>query len=112
MATHDNLRDARAKIGKTQEWVATHAGMHVTQYNAYERGRSHPLPATLKRIARALETTSEALLGESIQVPRADERIWSAGIQTLDGLREAFRRDVGTLLGVAPAHLAVHIELC
>ncbi len=57
----DNLRAARLAVGKTQEQVASKAGMHITQYNGYERGRSRPAAATLERLALALATTAGEL---------------------------------------------------
>lgn len=40
----------------------------MTQYNGYERGRSVPSPATLARIATALQTTPEELLNRGSAV--------------------------------------------
>ncbi|MDR4306460.1 helix-turn-helix transcriptional regulator [Chelatococcus sambhunathii] len=111
MDISERLKAARAAMGKTQEQVAFEAGMNVTQYNAYERARSRPSPATLERIAAALQTTSEALTvpaavsssaTRASSVPRAD---------VIQNLRDRFREDIAAELGVASDLLGVRIEL-
>lgn len=49
------LTEARHKQGLTQAQVAKKAGMNSNAYAKIERGESQSRPATLKKIARALE---------------------------------------------------------
>ncbi len=97
------LREAREALGKTQEQVAHDAGMHVTQYNGYERGRSRPAVATLERIASALSTTSAALVS-----PESAQPNFEAGFRAM---REQFQAQIAGLLGVSPREVTVRIEL-
>lgn len=97
------LRQAREALGKTQEQVAHDAGMHVTQYNGYERGRSRPALATLDRIATALDTTSGILCGRDGAQPEGNKLLRVA--------REEFQTQVAALLGVSPREVMIRIEL-
>ena len=62
MIIKDQLRSARTQAGMTQERVAHAAGMHPTQYNGYETGRSTPGAKTLGRIATAIGLPIEELV--------------------------------------------------
>lgn len=57
------LRAAREKSGKTQAQVAREAGISEAAYQLYEYGKSEPGVRTAIRIARALDSTVEALFG-------------------------------------------------
>jgi transcriptional regulator with XRE-family HTH domain len=109
MKVGDRLREARLALGKTQEQVALESKMNVTQYNGYERGRSRPAPATLKRIAEALQVTPEALLG----LPASADASVPLGSRDegLRALRSEFQGQVAAILGLAPAAIAVRIEV-
>lgn len=101
------LRERRHELGKTQEQVAREAGMNVTQYNGYERGRSAPSRVTLPRLAKALQTTPEALLPRS-SVKRPD---CEARGDVVRRLRNQFRAEVAAELDLAPDSVTVRIEL-
>jgi transcriptional regulator with XRE-family HTH domain len=105
MELGDQLRQARIATGKTQEEVAKDAGMHVTQYNGYERGRSRPAPETLKRIAHALDIS----IGSLGSPPAMGSGTPSTS--SFDGLRDAFRREVASVLGVPYERISVRVEL-
>jgi transcriptional regulator with XRE-family HTH domain len=51
------IRELRDKRGVTQEDLAHDAGITVGTLSLIERGRSNPAWATVKRIAKALDTT-------------------------------------------------------
>jgi len=106
----DRLRAARLAVGDTQEQVAAKAGMNVTQYNGYERGRSRPTPQTMQRLAVALATDSATLSGEP-HITVADGETTTAVSSTIEKLRDAFRADVAAILGIAAKHIEVRIEL-
>lgn len=109
MDVADRLRDARLGLGKTQEQVAFESNMNVTQYNAYERGRSRPAPATLARIAEALQSTSQALAG---QPPAVDAAPTTAhGEDALRRLKAEFQAQAAAILGVSPTAIAIRIEV-
>ena len=57
-----NLRDARKKLGLTQEEVAERSGVHPTEVSRIEAGKRDPRVSTLKRLAVAVETTPGQLL--------------------------------------------------
>lgn len=58
-----NLRAAREASGKTQAQVAKEARVAERAYQSYEYGNRSPGVRTAIRIARALDTTVEALFG-------------------------------------------------
>lgn len=54
-ALGSNLRDARKKLGLTQEQVAERSGVHPTEVSRIEAGKRDPRVSTLKRLAEAVE---------------------------------------------------------
>ena len=57
------LRAAREQSGKTQAQVAKEANISDRVYQDYEYSKSTPSVTTAIRIARALDSTVEALFG-------------------------------------------------
>jgi len=108
MSVGDRLRAVRLASEKTQEQVAEASGMHVTQYNAYERGRSRPADATLKRIAAALGVDLREL---SATTPRSNSPVKQGGTveSALDRLR-AVVNDVAAEIGLDPERIRITIE--
>jgi transcriptional regulator with XRE-family HTH domain len=105
----DRLRAARTAIGKTQEQVASEAGMNITQYNGYERGRSRPSLATLERLASALDATVPELSGE---IPPPSEPLAEATTQSVLSERiDAFRRQISVELNFPLDRISVNISL-
>ncbi|HEY8616297.1 helix-turn-helix domain-containing protein [Phenylobacterium sp.] len=105
----DRLRQRRDELGMTQEAVAAAAGMNVTQYNGYERGRSAPSDVTLPRLAKALQTTQEALMGLAA-IPTT-RRASESKREALKRLKVAFEAQVAAELELAPADITVRIEI-
>lgn len=101
------LRDRRHEIGKTQEQVAREAGMNVTQYNGYERGRSVPSMVTIPRLAVALQTTTEALQGRGAVRPRIGENKGDV----LRSLREQFRAQIAVQLDLNPSDITIQVTI-
>jgi transcriptional regulator with XRE-family HTH domain len=73
----DRLRHWREKRGLTQAEVGKLTGLHRNTVARFERGILNPSVQTLARLARALEVSSDVLLGL-----REDtlEAAWPAGI--------------------------------
>ncbi len=63
MAFHDNLRTLRLTRGLTQPALAEKADIEQSYLSKLENGRSRPSDEVLARLAQALETSSETLLG-------------------------------------------------
>lgn len=59
------IRDARLKIGLTQEKLGERADVHYSYIGQVERGHKTPSIHTLRKIAYALNTPVESLLEES-----------------------------------------------
>lgn len=57
-----NLRDARKRLGLTQEGVAERSGVHATEVSRIEAGKRDPRVSTLKRLAAAVEVPPGRLL--------------------------------------------------
>jgi transcriptional regulator with XRE-family HTH domain len=111
MDVSDRIRNARMLKGVTQEQVAAQAGMHVTQYNAYERARSRPAPATLQRVAAALGTTPAALLGATQRTDSITEDTGGKRPDLISSLRARFREDLAAQLGLDPGVIGIRIEI-
>ncbi|HVC37067.1 MAG TPA: helix-turn-helix transcriptional regulator [Gammaproteobacteria bacterium] len=63
MAFHDNLRTLRLARGLTQPALAEKADIEQSYLSKLENGRSRPSDEVLTRLAQALETAPETLLG-------------------------------------------------
>ena len=50
----DNLRDARKKVGISQEELSTRAGLHRTAVSLHERGEREPRILTVIKLAHGL----------------------------------------------------------
>ena len=57
-----NLREARKRLGLTQEQVAERSGVHSTEVSRIEGGKRDPKVSTLERLARAVELKPGRLL--------------------------------------------------
>ncbi len=110
MAVSDQLRERRLERKMTQQQVAKAASMNMTQYNGYERGRSVPSPSTLARIATALQTTPEELLGRVSAVSANGEIHETVGAH-LQHLRNQFRSQIAAELGLPTDEISVRIEI-
>jgi transcriptional regulator with XRE-family HTH domain len=71
-------RRARA-LGLSDAEVSRRAGLSVTRYNHYVRGRNNPDLETLIRIARVLDTTPHALMGLDADGRPAEDVMHPAG---------------------------------
>lgn len=57
-----NLREARKRLGLTQEQVAHRSGVHATEVSRIEAGKRDPQISTVRRLAKALEVKPGRLL--------------------------------------------------
>jgi transcriptional regulator with XRE-family HTH domain len=57
-----NLREARERLGLTQEQVAERSGVHATEVSRIEGGKRDPKVSTLERLAEAVEVKPGRLL--------------------------------------------------
>jgi transcriptional regulator with XRE-family HTH domain len=57
-----NLREARERLGLTQEEVAHRSGVHATEVSRMEAGKRDPQVSTLERLAKAVEVKPGQLL--------------------------------------------------
>jgi len=57
-----NLRDARRRLGLSQEALGAAAGIHRTEVGLLERGERDPRLRTITKLARALGIAPAALL--------------------------------------------------
>lgn len=58
----DNVREARHRVGWTQERLGLAADLHPTEINRMERGRRNPGVLTLVKLARGLRVPAADLL--------------------------------------------------
>lgn len=61
-ALGSNLREARERLGLTQEQVAQRSGVHATEVSRIEAGKRDPQVSTLERLAKAVELGPGQLL--------------------------------------------------
>lgn len=59
-----NLREARERLGLTQEEVAHRSGVHATEVSRIEAGKRDPKVSTLERLAKAVEMKPGRLLDQ------------------------------------------------
>jgi transcriptional regulator with XRE-family HTH domain len=57
-----NLREARERLGLTQEEVAQRSGVHSTEVSRIEAGKRDPQVSTVERLAQAVEVKPGQLL--------------------------------------------------
>jgi transcriptional regulator with XRE-family HTH domain len=57
-----NLREARIRLGLTQEQVAQRSGVHATEVSRIEAGKRDPQVSTLRRLAEAVQVKPGELL--------------------------------------------------
>lgn len=57
-----NLREARERLGLTQEQVAQRSGVHATEVSRIEAGKRDPQVSTVERLANAVEVKPGQLL--------------------------------------------------
>jgi len=57
-----NLREARKKLGLTQEQVADASGVHATEVSRIEAGKRDPQVSTVRRLAEAVGLSPGELL--------------------------------------------------
>jgi transcriptional regulator with XRE-family HTH domain len=57
-----NLREARERLGLTQEQVTQRSGVHATEVSRIEAGKRDPQVSTLERLAKAVELKPGQLL--------------------------------------------------
>jgi transcriptional regulator with XRE-family HTH domain len=57
-----NLREARKRLGLSQEAVAARSGVHSTEVSRIEAGKRDPQVSTLIRLAAAVEVPPGRLL--------------------------------------------------
>jgi len=57
-----NLRQARERLGLTQEQVAQRSGVHSTEVSRIEGGKRDPKVSTVERLAKAVEVKPGRLL--------------------------------------------------
>ena len=57
-----NLREARERLGLTQEQVAERSGVHATEVSRIEAGKRDPQVSTVRKLATALRVPAGQLL--------------------------------------------------
>jgi XRE family transcriptional regulator, fatty acid utilization regulator len=58
----DNLREARERLGLTQEQVSDRSGVQAGEVSRIERGKRDPKVSTLEKLAAAVEVEPAELL--------------------------------------------------
>lgn len=88
----ERIRNRRKMLGMNQDELAELASLNRVTIAKYESGKVEPGAQALSRIADALETSVDVLLGRNVEetaAPAADE-------EDLYALREQWRRDPNT----------------
>lgn len=67
MALHDNLKDARDRVGMSQELVAEHLGISRQAVTKWESGQSKPSAKNLQALAGLYQVSTEELLAATEQ---------------------------------------------
>ena len=89
------LTAARKRQGLTQQALAEHAGVHVTQIRRYEAGTSAPTLDVLRNIAVALHVSIDSLaFGEDERGPSDDLKFAFEAVTRLDPADQATVRQL------------------
>jgi transcriptional regulator with XRE-family HTH domain len=84
------LTAARKQRGLTQQALAEHVGVHVTQIRRYEAGTSAPTLDVLRKIAIALHVTTDSLVfAEGERGPGDDLKLAFEATSHLDPAEQA-----------------------
>ncbi len=97
----ERLRTLRRQKDLSQTELGQRAGLHYTHIGRFERGASRPSGDTLKRLADALDVTSDYLLegaAEEAAKARFEDRELLKQFQEVERLPEADKHVVKTLL--------------
>jgi len=95
------LRTLRKARDLSQTQLGEKAGLHYTHIGRFERGTSRPGGDTLKRLADALDTTSDYLLqgaSDEAAAARVTDRDLLRQFQAVEHLPDADKQVVKTLL--------------
>lgn len=95
------LRTLRKARDLSQTQLGEKAGLHYTHIGRFERGTSRPGGDTLKRLADALDTTSDYLLqgaSDEAAAARVSDRDLLRQFQAVEHLPDADKQVVKTLL--------------
>jgi transcriptional regulator with XRE-family HTH domain len=89
------LTAARKRQGLTQQALAEHAGVHVTQVRRYEAGTSAPTLDVLRNMAVALHVSIDSLaFGEDERGPSDDLKLAFEAVSRLDPAEQAMIRQL------------------
>ncbi|PZU43440.1 MAG: transcriptional regulator [Microbacterium sp.] len=97
----ERLRALRKARNLSQTQLGEKAGLHYTHIGRFERGTSRPGGDTLKRLADALDTTSDYLLqgaSDEAAAARVTDRELLRQFQAVEHLPDADKQVVKTLL--------------
>ncbi len=83
----ERIRNRRKALGMNQDELAELASLNRVTIAKYESGKVEPGAQALSRIADALETSVDALLGRETSQPPADDQ------DEVMQIRERMRRD-------------------
>jgi transcriptional regulator with XRE-family HTH domain len=86
------IRTCRTALGLSQTKLANALGLTFQQVQKYERGYNRVSASTLVKIARALETSVAALVGESGEAPSEAPVFRHLAAPGAVGLLEAFAK--------------------
>jgi len=95
------LRALRKEKGLSQTDLGAKAGLHYTHIGRFERGTSRPGGDTLKRLADALDTTSDFLIegaAADLAQARVTDRDLLRQFQAVEQLPDSDKHIVKTLL--------------
>lgn len=101
------LKLQRQRLNFTQEYVAREAGMNVTQYNGYERGRSAPAPDTIVRLAKALQTDVKSITNSAEERPVGE--VDKSNV--VRDLKDQFHIKIASELGLYVDDIVIRIEI-
>lgn len=94
------IREAREKVGMTQNELAAQLGINNVTLSGYETGKHDPKSETLVKIAKICNTSTDFLLGREEKKPEAVEFLYvshSTGNESTDELRKQLHDYIDSL---------------
>lgn len=112
MALKDRIREAREGMGLTQNALARKAGVNHPTLHKIEAGQRTDVSAIiLLKIARALNTTIEALLGEDVPLEPTQPSGVAALVEAVSRLEETVVQNQREMLEIAERQKAAAGEV-
>jgi transcriptional regulator with XRE-family HTH domain len=93
----ERLTTLRRQRDLTQQQLADHIDLHVSQLRRYEQGKSQPTLDVIRRLALALNTTADQLVFDN-ETDTTTDHMWQLRLEALTHLDPDEQAAIRTLI--------------